>query len=1098
MQSLEAADETENTFNLYEEFSKLSNSCGPGAPTTQDLEAALFDIQHSGLLDSAVDKLSSHQTNGHLTHQIEEDRTSEHLAHQIEDRTQRLREEGERQEENESEREEILKDLGLKQDGSTQLAKLVHTQKLNYVTLNIYSQQEFSLQLPNRPEVMFPLTTESYNGILASISRNSIPPILYDHVLASSMLEQMFYSGCLIVYFQNFTRLSSVASKYFTLLRRDYASHFKDVNHIHTSTPSKAWTSKELNSLESKLLQCNNSTKLCLDVREGTYESTIRDHRSQLAFVKPSIRRCLRRASHHTRKAKLSEYGEQVARMNYIYDVCKSKHKSEQCDVKPRNSATTKSEKREPDTEQEKVLAFQFGVAQIGRLSKRYERPPDTNDWYPRLVEEYILEAEQGESRVYNKVSVSRRPTNGEFLGQMYVDHEYKEDAASQSGASYRFTLGSRRQTNRYIHQFIEIFTEKGCKSVKLTHVVAGQPAKVSCTKAMQEKQQQQQQQQRKPVLQVLQQVNAQQSPQQLASSQPPPQASPCPAQSIAPAPAKIQPATSQPARTVLQQQLCSQQYIQTSQPSQHITLIQTSNSSSSHQTQLPQLQIQIQQQQQQQQQRPRVIIQNQNSSGATAFLQQISKQDLEAQIQEQQQILLKQQLQQRQQQVQQQQQRTATLVNGVVPSPYSSSTPSQLVNGDVTSLYQVEYQCNSSSTPTIDDVTREQTITAIAHSLETSSEQHQLQTAAAAAAVVKAQAQAVAAAGLKPLTPGSQTTLNLSSAPQATLNFLQSSSSVAPQLRKLAIATSGMNNARHQVTSSQQSPLFINLATSGSQPVRVIPSLASQLSKPSIGTVTAGRIITQAPTQQFTIIGSNNIPVTKARRLSANHESQSPKLVVNPVLSPSNSMTPNSIVSFQTLSTDETGILDSSTGSIQFSSQQLNSKLMGQLQNCIGSVTVPITVSRNVSSPQLASAPSNIPNIVSPSSATTMLLANNSPKNGTKAHQTFRTATIPGAAVRNLIQTGGSQSLQFIGKIQNKTSNNNVNSNSTVVAGANMLDARTVQRLKVTPGSSVMQQFTNPSTGAITYQQFQIQSPVTSPAPKRRKSSIESAGGGK
>lgn len=58
-----------------------------------------------------MDKLSSHQTNGHLTHQIEEDRTSEHLAHQIEDRTQRLREEGERQEENESEREGILKDL---------------------------------------------------------------------------------------------------------------------------------------------------------------------------------------------------------------------------------------------------------------------------------------------------------------------------------------------------------------------------------------------------------------------------------------------------------------------------------------------------------------------------------------------------------------------------------------------------------------------------------------------------------------------------------------------------------------------------------------------------------------------------------------------------------------------------------------------------------------------------------------------------------------------------------------------------------------------------------------------------------------------------
>uniref|UniRef100_A0A8D9ARD5 Coagulation factor V n=1 Tax=Cacopsylla melanoneura TaxID=428564 RepID=A0A8D9ARD5_9HEMI len=831
MQSLEAADETENTFNLYEEFSKFNSCSVSGDPVHEDLDAALFDIHHSGLLesvDSFVPAPAQPQSNGHeieVTHhnQLEEDRIDQILLDQESNIVKQ-----EEEEEDDSNKESILADLGLKQDGSTQLGKLVRQQNLNFVTLTIHSETQFSIQLPNRAEVMFPLTPDTHDQFLTLISSNKIPTILYDYILTCSMAEQLFYSGCLIVYVQNYTRTLSCSSKYFTLLGRDYSHHFKDLNHMRASLPTrKDWSCKSLNQIESQLLNppsnspstSLNSTKLNLDVREPcAYEKLIRDHRSRLAFAKPSIRRCTRQATqslHRQRKHKLSEYGEQVARMNYLYELCKKNQKSEQSDVTKTNrgsSAATKSEKREPDTEQEKLLAFKFGVSQIGRLSKRYERPPDTNDWYPRLVEEYILEAERGESRVYNKVSVSRRPTNGEFLGQMYVDHEYKEDGPSQSGASYKFTLGSRRQTNRYIHQFIEIFTEKGCKSVKLTHVVAGQPAKVSCTKAMQEKQQQQAaaQQQRKPVLQVL-------NSQQQAPLPVQPQSSSQPASTLK---TLIQSAVT-PQRTVLQQQLCSpsvssqqlsstplssqqllgvssqqqlssqqlsnsalsqhltspsvsnqqlsstaltqqltsqalsqqlsssnvssqlsntalsqqlnspsvsnqlnsqqlnstvlsqqlsspalsqqlgnsalsqqlnssalsqqlsspslsqqlnnsalsqqlsqvssqpQQYtVQTSQPSQHITLIQTSGSSSSQQ-QLPQLQIQIQQHQQnqqQQQQRPRVIIQNQQTGQSTTFLHQISKSELEAQIQEHnQQMLLKQQLQQQQQEQQKQ-----------------------------------------------------------------------------------------------------------------------------------------------------------------------------------------------------------------------------------------------------------------------------------------------------------------------------------------------------------------------------------------------------------------------------------------------------------
>lgn len=51
-----------------------------------------------------------------------------------------------------------------------------------------------------------------------------------------------------------------------------------------------------------------------------------------------------------------------------------------------------------------------------------------------------------------------------------------------------RFSLGSRAQANRYIQQFTEIFTEEGRKSVRITHVVPGQPARVICTAGMRER----------------------------------------------------------------------------------------------------------------------------------------------------------------------------------------------------------------------------------------------------------------------------------------------------------------------------------------------------------------------------------------------------------------------------------------------------------------------------------------------------------------------------------------------------------------------------------------------------------------------------------
>ena len=46
----------------------------------------------------------------------------------------------------------------------------------------------------------------------------------------------------------------------------------------------------------------------------------------------------------------------------------------------------------------------------------------------------------------------------------------------------FRFPLGTRRNTDKYIRQFTEIFTEEGRRQVKITHFVPGKEPVVRYT----------------------------------------------------------------------------------------------------------------------------------------------------------------------------------------------------------------------------------------------------------------------------------------------------------------------------------------------------------------------------------------------------------------------------------------------------------------------------------------------------------------------------------------------------------------------------------------------------------------------------------------
>jgi transcription factor SPT20 homolog len=85
----------------------------------------------------------------------------------------------------------------------------------------------------------------------------------------------------------------------------------------------------------------------------------------------------------------------------------------------------------------------------VARLARPYERPRTSSDCAPQLVEEYILETERAPNAVnanapsgvfHIKLSILQRPSNQEYLGELYVDRDHVE--GERNGSACRFLLG--------------------------------------------------------------------------------------------------------------------------------------------------------------------------------------------------------------------------------------------------------------------------------------------------------------------------------------------------------------------------------------------------------------------------------------------------------------------------------------------------------------------------------------------------------------------------------------------------------------------------------------------------------------------------------
>ncbi|CAK1551846.1 unnamed protein product [Leptosia nina] len=404
------------------------------------------------------------------------------------------------------------------------LEKLLATYNLNTLIINLYpGNKGYSLSLKvngntqhlqppdgntstNQDETLIETPRWPYEEeeLLSYIDNEELPVVLLD--LLESEHSCLFYSGCIIVQVRDYRQAypSFMCDTHHVLLRPTNQSIITDAMCIGSKCGLVGEERSAIEAVEAALVHAS-APPLCLEPRPAVGLLAAKLHAAPRLFNTPRIRRQAKRFSQVAvnRKRKLDQFTHYHG-LELLELIHRQRAKNSRQSV-PHTRLTSKYPKKPPEVfkpiEPPKMdplpLALPSEPSGPLRLARAYERPRPTPDCQPQLVEEYILETEKtsphaGAGFFHIKLSILQRPSDQEFLGELYVDRDHVE--GERNGAACRFSLGSRLQANKYIQQFTEIFTEEGRKSVRIKHIVPGQLPRVSFTGGMREIQQGQQQ----------------------------------------------------------------------------------------------------------------------------------------------------------------------------------------------------------------------------------------------------------------------------------------------------------------------------------------------------------------------------------------------------------------------------------------------------------------------------------------------------------------------------------------------------------------------------------------------------------------------------
>ncbi|KAK9296973.1 hypothetical protein QLX08_009163 [Tetragonisca angustula] len=396
------------------------------------------------------------------------------------------------------------------------LGRLVQREGLHTLIVNLYAGNKgYSLAVRNsdkgnqydKNSILAETQLMGYEQgeLLSCIDNGQLPAMLAEQLETNH--SHLFYDGCIIAEVRDYRKAfpHSKAEVHHVLLKPTTQSVLSDVS---TLTNDGDWSHEERLMLESHLVAATQGP-LCLDPNPIPSLATTRLKQSKSLLTDHQLMRQAKKFSQVTvnRKRKLEQLAQPEGLT--IQDLMQK--------LRTKRRIVTTTACPPPSLTNPPLLPPSTPI-DVLRFAKAYERPRETKDCLPHVIEEYILETGGSQGEIdHIKLSILQRPSNSEYLGELYMDKNHRE--GEKNGSACRFTLGTRVLANHYIQQFTEIFTEEGRKNVRIKHVVPGQVPRVTCTPGMQRAHQQAQQAKAAQlVAQHLQQAQSQHVAQQILS----------------------------------------------------------------------------------------------------------------------------------------------------------------------------------------------------------------------------------------------------------------------------------------------------------------------------------------------------------------------------------------------------------------------------------------------------------------------------------------------------------------------------------------------------------------------------------------------------
>ncbi|XP_043800981.1 transcription factor SPT20 homolog isoform X3 [Apis laboriosa] len=396
------------------------------------------------------------------------------------------------------------------------LGRLVQREGLHTLIVNLYAGNKgYSLAIRNsdkgnqydKNSILAETQLMGYEQgeLLSCIDNGQLPAMLAEQLETNH--SHLFYDGCIIAEVRDYRKTfpHTKAEVHHVLLKPTTQSVLSDVS---TLTSDGDWSHEERLMLESHLVAATQGP-LCLDPNPIPSLATTRLKQSKSLLTDHQLMRQAKKFSQVTvnRKRKLEQLAQPEGLT--IQDLMQK--------LRAKRGIVTATACPTPSLTNPPLLPPNTPI-DVLRFAKAYERPRETKDCLPHVIEEYILETGGNQGEIdHIKLSILQRPSNSEYLGELYMDKNHRE--GEKNGSACRFTLGTRVLANHYIQQFTEIFTEEGRKNVRIKHVVPGQVPRVTCTPGMQRAHQQAQQAKAAQlVAQHLQQAQSQHVAQQILS----------------------------------------------------------------------------------------------------------------------------------------------------------------------------------------------------------------------------------------------------------------------------------------------------------------------------------------------------------------------------------------------------------------------------------------------------------------------------------------------------------------------------------------------------------------------------------------------------